>query len=320
MADVSTLRGPVAADRLGRTLAHEHVFIVDPEILLNWRPDWDEDSRVEQAVARLTELRGRGIETIFDPTVIGLGRDIKRVRRAAEQVDINIVPATGIYTYDELPFFFRYRFPDESGRDPITDYLVRDITQGIDGTDIRAAFLKCAVDHAGVTPGVERVLRAVAATHLETGAPVMVHTSVHNDSPEQVQRIMRESGVPLDRLMIGHVGDMTDVDRLRRLADEGSILGMDRFGIDMLLPTDQRIETLVRMCELGYAAQMVLAQDASCVFDWFDDEIVRTLQPNWHYFHIVDDVIPVLKERGVTDEQLDAMLVDVPRRFISDGN
>lgn len=180
MPTVETVRGPVDTAELGRTLMHEHVFVLSTEHVQNYGADWwDEDERVADAVAKLTELKGLGIDTIVDPTVWGLGRYIPRVQRVAEQVDVNIVVATGLYTYDEVPHQYEHRGPGlllDTPRDPMVDDFSADLRDGIAGTGVKAAFLKCVVEAKGLTPGVERVLRAVAATHRDTGAPITVHT------------------------------------------------------------------------------------------------------------------------------------------------
>ncbi len=90
---------------------------------------------------------------------------------------------------------------------------------------------------------------------------------------------------------------------------------MDRFGVDVYLPFEDRVDTVARMCERGHADKMVLSHDANCYFDALPEETVPVAMPNWHYLHIHNDVIPALKDRGVTDEQLTTMLVDNPRRI-----
>jgi phosphotriesterase-related protein len=90
---------------------------------------------------------------------------------------------------------------------------------------------------------------------------------------------------------------------------------MDRFGIDIEITAEQRAETVIELCRRGYAKSMVLSHDASCQLDWLDDSVRPVVLPNWHYGHIHEDVIPALKEGGVTDEQLDDMLVGNPRRY-----
>ncbi|MGD0311558.1 MAG: phosphotriesterase-related protein [Acidimicrobiales bacterium] len=317
MAMVDTVRGPVETAALGTTLMHEHVFVLTPDMLANYPAGWDEEERVEDAVARLTSLKELGVDTIVDPTVVGLGRYIPRIQRINEAVDINIVAATGLYTYDVLPFRFRFDDPAtrRDGSESMVDMFVSDLTEGIAGTSVRAAFLKCAIDEPGLTPGVERVMRAVARAHVSTGAPITVHTSVLNAGGTIAQRVLAEEGVDLSRVVIGHCGDSADIGYLEGLADRGSLLGMDRFGLDALLPFDQRVDTVAHLCRDGYADRVVLSQDASCYIDWFPAELVATVAPNWHYEHVLRDVVPALLERGTGPGHITAMLVDNPRRY-----
>src|SRR5215469_15703012 len=160
MTQVETVRGPVDVTSLGTTLMHEHVFVLNEEIRQNYPDYWDEEVRVRHAVAQLDKAVAAGITTIADPTVVGLGRDIGRIKRVAALTSMNIIVATGVYTFNDVPFYFRHRSRrmTASGDDPMTEMFVADITKGIAGTGVRAAFLKCAVDEAGLTRGVERVL------------------------------------------------------------------------------------------------------------------------------------------------------------------
>lgn len=320
MGEVLTVRGPVDASRLGPTLMHEHVFVRSTEIESNWPTGWERDRRVADAVERLTELHHAGIGTIVDLTVVGLGRDLETLRRVAEQVDLHIVVATGYYTYNELPHYFDLRtaaFRPE-GVDILEEFFLTDIEDGIAGTGIRPAILKCATDEPGLTPAVERVLRAVARVHRRTGLPISTHTHVGTRRGLDQQRVFAEEGVDLSRVVIGHSGDSTDLEYLEALLEAGSTLGMDRFGIDFFCPTPQRADTVAALCRRGWAERMVLSHDASCHIDWFDPPLLAS-QPNWHFLHISHDVIPMLRERGVTDEQIDTMLVENPRRVLDHG-
>lgn len=295
---------------------HEHVFVLTTDVQQNYPDEWNEDARIGDAVEKLTALKAAGIDTIVDPTVVGLGRYIPRIVRVAEQVEINIVVATGIYTYDDVPNFFRMRGP-VLGFDlpePMVDLFVRDINDGIAGTGVRAAFLKCAIDEPGMTPGVERVLRAVAKAHLATDAPVMVHTAPHHQTGRAVHQVLEAEGVDPHRVLLAHSGDTSDADHLSDLADRGYLLGMDRFGVDIIASFEQRVAIVAEMAARGYTEQMVLAHDASCYIDWIDPALLA-FAPNWHYLHITNDVLPALRERGVTDAQIDTMLVDNPRRW-----
>lgn len=320
MTSIETATGSIEADALGRVLMHEHVFVISPEMQQNYPEDWgDEDERVDDAVGRLNELKAAGIDTILDPTALGLGRYIPRIATIADRINLNIVVATGLYTFDVLPHYFGRRTPGSGpgGSDPMVDMFVRDITEGIADTGIKAGVIKCATDRPGVTPGVERVLRACAKTHLETGCPITTHTHAASKRGLEQQAIFAEEGVDLGNVVIGHSGDSDDLDYLLELIDNGSYLGMDRFGLDGLLPTEQRVAVVGQLCERGYADRLVLSHDASCYLDWIPGELPPPGLEHWNYLHISNDVLPALRAIGVTEAQIDTMLVDNPRRFLS---
>ena len=284
--EVATVRGPVPADSLGVTLMHEHVFVLSPEIMANYPEGWgDEQAREDDAVEKLNALKSIGVDTIVDPTVIGLGRYIPRIARIAQRTDLQIIVATGVYTYNDVPMFFHFTGPGTvlNGPETMVELFVRDITEGIAGTGVKAAILKCATDEPGVTPGVERVLRAVAAAHRATGVPITTHTHAHSRRGLDQQRIFAEEGVDLSRVIIGHSGDTTDLDYLEELIAAGSYIGMDRFGVDNVLSFDDRVDTVAKMCARGHAGRMVLAHDASCYIDWLPEEALPLVLPNWHY-------------------------------------
>ena len=316
---VQTVRGPVDPADLGQVLVHEHVFVLDPEIAANHPGEWgDEDARVADAVTRLTDLTTRGVRTIVDPTVIGLGRYLPRIQRVAAQVpDLHVVAATGLYTYDRLPNHFRYRGRRSGpGReDPLVAMFVGDVEEGIAGTEVRAGLLKCAIDEPGLTPDVERVLRAVAVAHLRTGVPITVHTHPGSRTGLLVDAVFAQEGVDPGAVVLGHSGDATDLDHLCDLAERGYLLGMDRFGIERERTSEQRADVVVEMCRRGHAGSMVLSQDTSCYIDWMPPR-VRASMPRWVYTHVHDDVLPYLRAHGVTEEQVTAMLVDTPRRYL----
>jgi phosphotriesterase-related protein len=314
MTQVETVRGPVDVTRLGTTLMHEHVFVLNEEIRQNYPADWDEEARVAHAVRQLDAAVARGITTIVDPTVIGLGRDIGRIQRVAALTSMNIIVATGIYTFNDAPFYFRYRRRvTADSEDPMTEMFVGDITEGIAGTGVKAAFLKCAVDEPGLTRGVERVLRAVARTSVLTGAPVTVHTHPATRNGLDVVRVLREEGADLRRVVIGHSGDSRDPDYLAELADAGCLLGMDRFGIGMSPSLERRTDIIAELCRRGYAESIVLSHDAACYIDWYPHD--ESKAGNYTYIH--DHVLPALAERGVSAGELDTMLIGNPQRYFS---
>jgi phosphotriesterase-related protein len=128
------------------------------------------------------------------------------------------------------------------------------------------------------------------------------------------QDLFESEGVDLRRVIVGHSGDSEDLDYLTKLADRGSYLGMDRFGIDIILSTDRRVAVVAKLCQMGYAERMVLSHDASVYFDSFTQDFIQQYTPNWNYLHIVDDVIPALLQAGVSQKQVDTMTRGNPRR------
>ncbi|NUW31547.1 phosphotriesterase-related protein [Nonomuraea sp. SMC257] len=299
---------------------HEHVFGLSPEILWNW-PDipegWDLETRAREAAAKLDAAKAEGIDTIVDLTVVGLGRYLPAVQRVAELTDVHIVAATGLYTYDALPPYFGNRGPGTlfGGPDRLAEFFVRDITEGIGRTGVKAAILKCATDKPGMTKNCERVFRAVAEAHRETGVPVTTHSHSASRGGLEQQRLLASLGVDLGRVVIGHAGDSTDVAYLEELVANGSFIGMDRFGIGTISPFEDRVAVVAALCERGHAGRMVLGHDSYCFNDRFDADVVRERHPDYHLLHVSRDVLPELRKRGVTEEQIHQMLVDNPRRI-----
>jgi phosphotriesterase-related protein len=319
MTNLETALGPIDSASLGTTLMHEHVFVLSTEIMQNYPEGWgDEDKRVADAIDRMNELKAQGVDSLVDLTVIGLGRYIPRIKRIAERTSLNILVATGVYTYRDIPMYFQFQGPGTGfgGPELMADMFVRDIDEGIADTGVKAAMLKCATDAAGMTPGVERVLRAIAQAHRRTGTPISTHTHARTRRGLEQQRVFREEGVDLGRVVIGHCGDTTDIGYLEEIVAAGSYIGMDRFGIDTILSFEDRVATVVRMCQRGHAGKMVLSQDAACFNDWLPQPASSLLLPRWNYLHIHRDVVPALKKAGVTDEQVTTMLVDNPRRIL----
>jgi phosphotriesterase-related protein len=313
---VETVRGPAELSELGPTLMHEHIFILQPEALQNfghvWGASyWDEEERHDDAVRKLSALRDAGIQTIVDPTVPGLGRYIPRIQRLAAEVDLNIIVATGVYAFLELPNFLGYRSPRA-----IAEFFIREIREGIDDTGVKAAFLKCAVERHGIVGDVPRILKAVAIAALETGAPVMVHTNAEARTGLPALEALIGHGVDPRRIVIAHAGDSNELDYLRAIADTGAWLGCDRFGIEHFNPLPDRIRTLTGLVSEGLADQVHLSHDAACFFDFMvGDPNFANESPD--YLLISREVLPALLDTEVTQEQIDQMMVGNPRRFFS---
>jgi phosphotriesterase-related protein len=316
MAVVETVRGPVDVEELGSTLMHEHVFVLDPEAVANygsaWGPSlWDEELRVADAIAKLRAVADAGIRTLVDPTVVGLGRFVPRLQRINAEVDLNIVVATGLYAFMELPQFFRYRSVDQ-----LAELFVRDIRDGIEDTGVRAAFLKCAIEEYGLVGDVPTIVAAIAAASLETGAPIMVHTNAVARTGLLAVEAFEKEGVDPSNLVIAHVGDSNDLGYIREIAASGAFLGCDRFGIEHFNPLDRRIETLLALVAEGYAERIHLGHDAACFYDFMvGDEKFADEKPD--YLLVQNVVLPALREAGVAEEQIDAMTTESARRLFT---
>src|SRR3954451_20666248 len=316
--------GEIAASELGRTLMHEHIFIRTPELQEAWPGfmGWDDDAAIAAAREKLTKIKASGVDTIVDMTAPGLGRQVGRVAKAVEGTGLNVIVVTGYYTYTDLPFPMRYNgagklFNNDPDDSFLVDLFVRDIEEGIEGTDIRAGVVKCCTDEPGVTPDIERLIRAAAKTHLRTDVPIMTHTHAKTRRGLDQQRILREEGVDLSRVLIGHSNETNDLGYLIEMMEAGSYLGFDRCGLKIDHPLEDQQATLVELCKRGYAGQIVLSQDRNCAWDWTTQDVLEMALPEWHHGFVQESLIPALLEDGVTEDQVDQMMIKNPIDFFS---
>src|SRR5215208_5884168 len=327
MAQVSTVTGMVDAEELGTTLIHEHLRNQDEAVHNQWpqagaakeepphevAPGEDYDIAVREAKAAVD----LGIKTIGEPTAMFLGRDVGFMKRVSEETGLQIVPCTGIYTYDHLPQFFINRDPDQ-----IAELFVADIEQGIQGTDARAAFIKCAADEPGVNENIEKIHRAAARASVKTGAPIMAHSRpASNTGPRQIE-IFLEEGVDASKIQIAHTGDTDDLDYIERVLETGVWIGLDRYGLEMFLPYDQRQQTTLTLLERGYADRVFLSADSCGTIDWFPQETIEQMlaagmAKDWDIRMVPQRVLPDLRERGLTDDQERTMMVANPVAWLT---
>jgi phosphotriesterase-related protein len=307
---VETMTGPIPAADLGFTLMHEHIIARSEGMIQNFPAIWDRRAVQNKAVELLKALKAKGVDTLVDLTVLGLGRDVPMLLPVVERAGIQVVAATGLYTFNELPTYFRNRDAHE-----MAELFIGDILEGIQGTQVKAAILKCATDAPGITPGVEKVLRAVARAHRQTGVPISTHTHAATKRGLEQQDLFTAEGVDLKRVIIGHCGDSEDLDYLTELLNRGSYIGMDRFGLDFFLPEEKRIATIARLCQMGWAERLVLSHDAMVYFDVYELGAIESARPHWNYSNIVDNIIPKMLKAGVSPEQIDLMTRGNPRRI-----
>jgi phosphotriesterase-related protein len=317
MPTVETVQGAVDADELGLVLVHEHVRFRDEAVAAQWPERYDEDAELDVALEAVAAAKSKGVQTIVDPTAMFGGRDVRFMKRVADQTGVRIVACTGIYSYDHLPHYFENRDVDA-----IADHFISDIEGGVQGTDIRAAFLKCAADAAGVTENVEKIHRAVARASVQTGAPIMAHSMPSvGTGPRQVE-IFSEEGVDLARVQIAHCGDTDDLDYIEGLIGSGVYVGLDRYGLEMYLPIDRRNATTAELLRRGHAERLMISQDYCATIDWFPPDAAEAFMTsgairNWSMTLVFDEVVPSMRERQVMDDAtFQTIFVENPKRWL----
>ncbi len=327
MAKVETVTGAIDARELATTLVHEHLIARDEAVHAQWphagTTKEEPPFRVEpggeetEAVAAARSAVELGVRTICDPSAMFLGRDVAFMRRVAEASGLQVVACTGIYTYDHLPTFLLSR-----DADAIAELFVHDIERGIQGTEIKAAFIKCAADEPGVTENVEKVHRAAARACVRTGTPIMAHSRPASETAPRQIEIFREEGVELSRVQIAHTGDTDDLDYIERVLETGVMIGMDRYGLELYLPYERRNATVLTLLERGYAERMLLSADSCATLDWFSPEAIEGMvaagmAKDWSIRIVPERVIPDLREAGMSEEQERTMMVENPARWLA---
>jgi phosphotriesterase-related protein len=254
---------------------------------------------------------------MVDVTTFDLGRDIRMIEEVSKASGVQIIAATGNHL--SVPRSF-----GEVPPDLVAPLYVREIEEGIEGTGIKAGIIKVASDRGGITPPQEIVLRAAARAQLKTGVPISTHTWSPDRVGEQQVRILKEEGVDLNRVYIGHSNDDTDLDYLLGLLYQGVWLGMDRYPGGRVPGTpkwEQRTETVKKLIDAGFCHRIMLSHDYSVPKARHDPKMQeerRRANPD-EYTFIPRKVLPRLKQLGVTDAQVRQMTVENPRRFFEGG-
>ncbi|MDP6607313.1 MAG: phosphotriesterase-related protein [Dehalococcoidia bacterium] len=313
MATIQSATGPIESDDLGLTLMHEHVYVGWAAMLHEYPDRFDWETIRATAVDRLREAAGAGVRTIVDCTPIGLGREATLIRDAAAESGMQIIAPTGLYY--QLPFYFSNR-PTET----IAELLVSDIVDGIGDSGVRAGVIKCATEPE-MDRMNERVLRASAQAHRRTGVPIVTHTYPANRTGLDQQRVFKEEGADLGRIVIGHSDDTDDLSYLEEIIENGSYCGMDRIGIQAPRTSEQRADMVAALVEKGYADRVTLSHDASGWFDFTaEQERLRERAPTWRWTYIPEEFSVLLRERGVSDDDIKQMTTANPRAIFSQAD
>jgi predicted metal-dependent phosphotriesterase family hydrolase len=303
-AKVRTVTGAVRADELGVTMSHEHVLLDGWEMFGTYDAILDDEAL---AIAELVAYRDAGGAAMVDCTSVGLGRDPLGVRRISEASGIRIVMGTGWYRRAVYPGSVH-----TLGVDALAEILVADISTGVDGSDVRAGFIgEIGTERHRIAAAEERVFRAAARAQRQTGVSIWTHTTNGGDlALEQIELLVAE-GVPVSRIVISHIGDRLSFGPLAAVAATGVYLSVDNIGyVGGGYPPDTvRADNVVRLLELGYGQQVMLGGD-TCT---------RSMLRGYGgpgYGRVLTAFVPMLRARGVDDDAIHTMLVDVPARAL----
>ena len=319
MSEIQTVTGPTTPDRLGKTLMHEHLFIGFPGFDVDWvRPGPSRRERIEKCVDKIEEMKSVGVTAMLDPCPSDLGRDVELMAEVAQRTGFQLICATGLYKEVEgATAYWKFQMSFGSVVDAMAELFIRELTEGIRDTGIRAGIIKVGTGPTTLTDYERAVFEAAAKASIATGAPITTHTDGGRFGDDQ-QRFLVEHGVAPHRIIVGHSCGSADHDYHRSIASNGSYLGFDRFGLDMFVPDSDRVASLAKLVEAGFGDRIVVSHDS--VWCWGgmtvpDPKLQTAMEKVWTPSHFATRIVPQLREAGVTDGQLDTLLVDNPRRF-----
>jgi len=320
MAGVNTVLGPISADELGTTLIHEHIVFGYP----GWyahatTAPFEREPAMRQILSVLADVKECGVKTIVDATMNDTGRDAGLLREVSEKSGMNIVAATGLYTEkDGAAQYFKFRKNYFDAETEIADLFTTEIVEGIQGTGIKAGVIKVGSSQGVITDYEQMVFRAAVRAHKETGVPIITHTESGTMGPEQCELLLSEGADPA-RVMIGHMSDNLDIRYHLETLKHGVSLGFDRMGAQGLLglPHDnERVPVILGLVGTGYADKIMLAHDSEAY--WLGRPLnLWELIPGFDGYptHVFKNIVPRLKNGGVTDEQIETIFVGNPRRL-----
>ncbi len=318
---IQTALGPLAPEELGRTLMHEHLLVGYPGFESDTiRPGPGRDEMFRVCVDRIEELKSLGITAMVDPCPNDLGRDVELTAKVAQKTRFPIVVATGLYKQSEGGHaYWAFRAMTGGGPAAIAELFEKELTEGIGSTGVRAGIIKVATGAPAISPYERTLLEAAARAAVATGAPITTHTDEGRLGDEQ-QRLLTAAGVAAHRIVIGHSCGTDDHAYHLRIAEGGSYLGFDRFGLDVLQPDAKRVESLLRLLRAGRGAQVVVSHDT--VWCWRGEPIANpeafaAVARNWEPGHFLRRIAPRLKDGGASDDDIDLLLRENPRRFFA---
>lgn len=272
--------------------AHEHTTIdlSGPKHNPDCRLD-DFDATVEE----FRRLAQKGVVGIIDQTNRGMGRNVDYTCRVAKAAGLCITHATGYYKEPFLPSEC-YRLSEQQ----LADIMVRELTEGIDGTGIKASVIGEIGTSREITEAEAKIFRAASRAHSETGAPICTHTTLGSCGMEQLD-IFASFGVDLSRVVLSHIDLSADLDYMKGLLDRGANIAFDTVGKNNYQPDTLRARQLSALCDAGYQDQIVLSMDITRQSHF-------AARGGLGYSYLLDTFIPMASEAGVCDADLEKLL------------
>jgi phosphotriesterase-related protein len=320
MGTIATVSGTTTPEMLGKTLMHEHLCVGFPgyETHTN-RPGPSEADRIAICKDRIGELQDLGFSSLLDPCPSDLGRDVELMAKVAVETGFQVICATGLYNeHNGATPYWKMQVAFGTGADAMAELFIHELTHGIGDTGIRAGIIKIATGPGAITDYERTVIEAAAKASLETGAPITTHTDQGTMGDEQ-QRIFTSLGVPANRIIIGHSCGTDDHDYHMDIARNGSYLGFDRFGLELIYPDEKRIQSLQRLLQSGAGDRVVVSHDSVWCMrgEPFPERWSQSSPGLMDPTHFSKKVVPQLLEAGVSAAEVDTLLVDNPKRFFA---
>jgi phosphotriesterase-related protein len=322
---VQTVLGTLDAAKLGFCQSHEHVCSVSAGIWNAWPEILGGRAQfIKAAVDKLKKAKDEGLDSFIDLTTIDLGRDIRLIEEVSRKSGIHIVPCTGHWL--DPSWSMKQRTIEE-----LTQFFIREIQVGIEGTNIKAGVIKVANDMEGITPFGETLLRAAARASKATGTPISTHTFALDRIGEKQADIFEQEHVSPSMVCLGHSDDTTDFDYLTGLARRGYFVGMDRLrGGSPLAPgapppdrpratLDERLTSIKLLVDGGFGERVMLGTDVPLTMTLVStaDQASRNARNPDGIRFVRRQVVPRLKEMGVSEQAIRVMTVENPRRFLT---
>lgn len=302
---IYTLTGPVGIDALGLILPHEHLFTDLRGPLVPGYAQADPEAVVDVVGRYLVDAATSGVTALVECSTVGVGRNLTVLSRLAEASPIRIIAPTGVYREAFTPPSLR-----EIGEAELADLWAKELIEGIEGTSIRAGFIKLAMSDDGPTELEMRNLRAAAKASQATGAAIASHT-VGGKVARKEMDVLEEARLDLERFIWVHAQTESDPAVLTEAARRGAYLEFDSVGAPYQSQTDL-LETTITLIKAGYTGQLLLSHDAG----WYNPASPDGLPEDGFrgYAALTTEFLPALLERGITEEQVRQITVDNPAR------